>query len=124
VYKKALVMFAISFLVLGYLGTQPATPSATIVARIFTAMYFGFFLLMPIYTRWERTKPVPTRVTEHHSLDEQLPALFEEITELKPETGEPDHGVFRSSFFSRRPNPTGIRHVLTRFAKKLVESLD
>jgi ubiquinol-cytochrome c reductase cytochrome b subunit len=45
VYKKALALFVISFLVLGYLGTQPATPVATSVARVFTAIYFGFFFI-------------------------------------------------------------------------------
>lgn len=124
-YKKALLLFVISFFCLGYLGTQPATPTATLFARIFTVIYFGFFLLMPLYTRWEKTKPVPQRVTEEHGFDEQLPALLEEITELKPATdleiGDP---AFRSSFFNRRPNPDGIAKVITRLAKNLKESLD
>ena len=124
-YKKALLLFVISFFCLGYLGTQPATPTATLFARIFTVIYFGFFLLMPLYTRWEKTKPVPQRVTEEHGFDEQLPALLEEITELKPasslEIGDP---AFRSSFFNRRPNPDGIVKAITRLAKNLKESLD
>jgi ubiquinol-cytochrome c reductase cytochrome b subunit len=131
IYKKALLLFVISFLALGYLGTQPATPLMTNIARLFTAIYFGFFLLMPIYTRWEKTKPVPERVTMDLSLEEQIPALietFEEITELHPtDTKEPDdghHHAFRSVFFSRRPNPEGIRNVTSRLAKKLKESLD
>ena len=124
VHKKALLLFVISFIGLGYLGTQPATPTATTFARLFTAIYFGFFLLMPIYTRWEKTKPVPKRVTEEHSLEEQLPALFEEITELKPTSSEIGDAAFRSSFFSRRPNTEGIQNVMTRLAKKLIESLD
>ena len=57
-------MFAISFLALGYLGLQPATGRRTrCCARIFTVLYFAFFVLMPFYTRVEKTKPVPTRVT-------------------------------------------------------------
>lgn len=126
IYKKALLLFVISFLVLGYLGTQPATPEATLVARIFTAIYFGFFLLMPIYTRWEKTKPVPLRVTHQKSLEEQLPELiatFEEMTELKHSSHEVDD-VFSSSVFNRRPNPEGMLKVTTRLAKKIKESLD
>jgi|TARA_B110000902_G_scaffold266976_1_gene357275 ubiquinol-cytochrome c reductase cytochrome b subunit len=61
--KIAIVSFAISFVVLGYLGVKPATAGRTVVAQIFTVIYFLFFLLMPIYTRIEATKPVPERVT-------------------------------------------------------------
>jgi ubiquinol-cytochrome c reductase cytochrome b subunit len=32
---------------------------------VFAVMYFAFFLLMPWYTRIDKTKPVPTRVTYH-----------------------------------------------------------
>jgi ubiquinol-cytochrome c reductase cytochrome b subunit len=61
--KIALTIFAISFVSLGFLGTQPATPILTNFARLFGALYFAFFLLMPIYTSIDRTKPVPERVT-------------------------------------------------------------
>ena len=36
---------------------------ATVVARIFTALYFAFFLLMPWYSAIDKCKPEPTRVT-------------------------------------------------------------
>jgi ubiquinol-cytochrome c reductase cytochrome b subunit len=62
--KIALWVFAITFIVLAYLGLQPATPIATLFAQIFTGLYFAFFLLMPIYTKLEKTKPVPERVTQ------------------------------------------------------------
>ena len=123
-YKKMILVFVISFISLGYLGTQPATPLATTFARIFTAIYFAFFLLMPLYTRWEKTKPVPKRVTEHHSLEEQLPAILEEITEFRPTESEIGNPAFRSSFFNRRPNAEGIINLLNRLAKNLKESLD
>ena len=61
-YKLALYLFALSFLVLGYLGMMPATGIYVILARVFTVIYFAFFLLMPFYTRFENTKPVPNRV--------------------------------------------------------------
>jgi len=62
--KIALGIFAVTFVVLAYLGLQPATPVATLMAQIFTALYFAFFLLMPIYSKIDTTKPVPERVTE------------------------------------------------------------
>jgi len=65
IYKGALAAFVVSFVVLGYLGVQPATGLYTVLARIFTAVYFAFFLLMPFYTKIEKTKPVPERVVYH-----------------------------------------------------------
>jgi ubiquinol-cytochrome c reductase cytochrome b subunit len=66
--KSALALFVISFLVLGYLGTLSVTEGRTIAAQVFTLIYFAFFLLMPWYTRMEKTKPEPDRVTMkgHH----------------------------------------------------------
>jgi ubiquinol-cytochrome c reductase cytochrome b subunit len=61
-YKIALTLFAISFIILGYLGTQAPTPGYTLMAQICMAVYFGFFILMPWYTSREKTKPVPERV--------------------------------------------------------------
>jgi len=49
--------------VLGYLGLVPATEGRTTVAQILTVLYFLYFILMPFYTRMEKTKPVPERVT-------------------------------------------------------------
>ena len=62
-FKFFLISFAISFVALGYLGLQPPTPLFTNLARLFTVVYFAFFLLMPWYSKVDRTKPVPTRVT-------------------------------------------------------------
>ncbi|HEY5623179.1 MAG TPA: cytochrome bc complex cytochrome b subunit [Gammaproteobacteria bacterium] len=62
-YKVALTIFAISFLALGYLGLQAVSDTYTMLARLFTITYFAFFVLMPFYTSWEKTKPVPDRVT-------------------------------------------------------------
>ncbi len=61
--KIWLTLFAISFVVLGVLGAIPAGPVETNLARIFTVIYFLFFLLMPFYTSMETVKPVPDRVT-------------------------------------------------------------
>ena len=65
IYRSFLFAFAISFIVLGYLGLQHVTPAFTLAARIFTAVYFAFFILMPWYTKIDTTKPVPERVTYH-----------------------------------------------------------
>ena len=76
-YKSWLAAFVISFLILGYLGVVPVTvwgqfgegfpfhsaDKATVLARVLTAIYFLFFILMPWYTARDRTKPVPERVT-------------------------------------------------------------
>jgi len=64
-FKFFLFSFAISFVALGYLGLQPPTPAYTMAARIFTVVYFAYFLLMPWYSSIDKTKPVPTRVTYH-----------------------------------------------------------
>ena len=61
--KIALLIFAICFVILGILGAIPATPGRTLVAQICTALYFAYFILMPWYTRKEKTSPVPERVT-------------------------------------------------------------
>jgi ubiquinol-cytochrome c reductase cytochrome b subunit len=62
IFKIALAIFVVSFVVLGYLGVQPATPILTLMAQIFTTIYFLFFFLMPWYTKIEKTKPVPERI--------------------------------------------------------------
>ena len=62
--KVAIVTFGLAFAVLTWLGTQPATPVYTLIARVMTALYFLFFLAMPFYSKYEKTKPVPERIVE------------------------------------------------------------
>ncbi len=62
-FKIATFIFVISFIALGYLGTQPATELFTDMARLFSILYFAYFLLMPFYSAIDKTKPVPDRVT-------------------------------------------------------------
>lgn len=62
-FKTALTTFVVSFIALAYLGTVAATPTATIFSRVFSILYFAFFLLMPIYSKVDKTKPLPERVT-------------------------------------------------------------
>lgn len=61
--KIAITVFVICFIGLGYLGHEGVSPLRTMLARIFTVGYFGFFLLMPFYSAMEKTKPLPERVT-------------------------------------------------------------
>ena len=61
--KIFLALFIVSFFILGYLGMKYPTAERTLMAQICTAIYFGYFLLMPWYTKVERTKSVPDRVT-------------------------------------------------------------
>ncbi|WP_305790659.1 cytochrome b [Candidatus Endoriftia persephone] len=63
-YKVVLGLFVVDFIVLGYLGTQPTTDLYKLMAQIGTIYYFAFFLLMPIYSKMDKTKPVPERVTQ------------------------------------------------------------
>lgn len=61
--KVAISIFAISFVGLGYLGTEPASTLGTWMARLFSLGYFGFFLLMPFYSKWDHVGHPPARVT-------------------------------------------------------------
>lgn len=61
-----LAIFVISFVWLGKIGGGPGTdPAETIIGRILTFLYFAFFITMPIWTKLDKTKPVPERVTMH-----------------------------------------------------------
>ena len=61
-FKIALAAFTISFLFLGWLGMQEVTPLYVLMARVFSVVYFLFFLLMPFYTSTDNDKAVPDRV--------------------------------------------------------------
>ena len=79
-YKSFFAMFIVCFIVLGYLGVKPTSvwgqlgdwatfvdtkEIATWAARVLTIGYFAFFFLMPWYTKADKTKPEPARVTMH-----------------------------------------------------------
>lgn len=64
-HKYVLILFGITFLVLGYLGVQAPTAGRTLLSQVCTFIYFGFFLLMPWWSRAGQFKPVPSRVTFH-----------------------------------------------------------
>ncbi|MBF8744755.1 cytochrome b [Pseudomonas putida] len=61
--KVFLLVFCVAFVILGILGVLAPTPGRTLLSQVCTVLYFAYFLLMPFYTRLEKTKPVPERVT-------------------------------------------------------------
>jgi ubiquinol-cytochrome c reductase cytochrome b subunit len=61
--KWLYALFVINFLILGYLGVLPPSPIGERVSQVGTLFYFGFFLLMPWWSRLGEFKTVPTRVT-------------------------------------------------------------
>ena len=63
--KWLYAIFVVNFLVLGYLGINPPSPIGTVVSQVGTLFYFGFFLLMPWWSRIGTFKPVPERVNFH-----------------------------------------------------------
>ena len=62
-HKVMYGLFVLVFAVLGYLGVQPPSPVGERVSQVGTLFYFGFFLLMPWWSRVGHSKPVPDRVT-------------------------------------------------------------
>ncbi|MBS3785425.1 MAG: cytochrome bc complex cytochrome b subunit [Gammaproteobacteria bacterium] len=70
-HKVALGLFAAAFVFLSYLGLKAPSDiivgfTVTLWAQIWTVVYFGFFVFLYVYTAFgfERTKPVPERVTD------------------------------------------------------------
>ncbi len=62
-HKVLLGSFVVSLFILGWLGTQPVSDLNALLGRIFTIVYFGFFVGLYVISKFERTKPVPDRVT-------------------------------------------------------------
>lgn len=69
IFKVLLSIFVFAFLILGFLGTKPPEyaffgliPGAP-VAQVFTFYYFLFFLTMPWWSKIDKYKPEPERVT-------------------------------------------------------------
>ncbi len=64
--KIYIVVFGFNFVLLTWLGTQPATVTLTMVAQVASVIYFGWFAFLLIAPMIEKTKPVPERVTGGH----------------------------------------------------------
>jgi len=64
--KAMLAMLVVCFIWLGVIGSGPGTAIwETWVGRVLTFLYFAFFITMPLWTKADRSKPVPERVTMH-----------------------------------------------------------
>ena len=67
-YKAALTVFVVSFIILGYMGMKNPDHvdlflfRNVVWAQVCTMTYALFFILMPMYTVWDETKPEPERV--------------------------------------------------------------
>ncbi len=79
-YKVGLAVFVLAFFGLGavgagitaevipeWFGNVDLTTWENLFGRVMTILYFGFFVFLWAYTHfgWEKTKPVPDRVTMH-----------------------------------------------------------
>ena len=62
--RSLLIMVVVSFLALGYLGSQQATGWTVWLGQFFTGLYFLYFILLPIVSRLEPCQPVPERIPE------------------------------------------------------------
>ncbi|MFV8820148.1 ubiquinol-cytochrome c reductase [Haliea sp. E17] len=95
--RVMLVLFTASFLILGVLGVKAPTASRTFLAQICSIFYFAFFLLMPIWSAMDKTRPVPERVTTDggigfwRSLGALLLILALTIIPLKAVGAESEH---------------------------------
>jgi ubiquinol-cytochrome c reductase cytochrome b subunit len=64
--KAMLALFVVCFVWLGKIGAGPGTdPVEAIIGRVLTFLYFAFFITMPLWSKLDKTKPVPERVTMH-----------------------------------------------------------
>ena len=63
IFKTALGLFTVAFVALSYFGMQPPSEIGTFISRAGTVIYFAFFILMPWYSKIDKTKPEPERVT-------------------------------------------------------------
>ena len=64
-YRQFFWLFVITCVMLGWLGSKPPTGTYLILARIFTAYYFGFFVvILPLLGIFEKTKPLPNSISE------------------------------------------------------------
>lgn len=61
--RMAFLLMLLSFIALGILGQQELNPFNQHLAQGATILYFAYFLGMPFYTRFEKTRPLPERIT-------------------------------------------------------------
>lgn len=62
IYKVMFWAFVANFFFLGYLGGKPAEQPYTWMSQVATALYFGFFFILPWIAKIEKTKPLPDSI--------------------------------------------------------------
>ena len=62
VYRIMILIMAVTFFTLAWVGEQPPLPKYFLIERLGAIIYVGFYVLLPIVSRFEPTRPVPERV--------------------------------------------------------------
>jgi len=62
-FKLALSAFVLSFLILGWLGMQSGSTIQGYMTVVCTVIYFSYFVFLFFYSKNEKHKPIPERVT-------------------------------------------------------------
>jgi ubiquinol-cytochrome c reductase cytochrome b/c1 subunit len=64
-FKQFFWLWVIACIGLGYLGSKPPEGVYVLLSRIFTAYYFGFFIIiLPLLGIFEKTKPLPNSISD------------------------------------------------------------
>jgi quinol-cytochrome oxidoreductase complex cytochrome b subunit len=63
VFRIFYATFIINFILLGYIGSQPAEGIFIPIGQLATAYYFGYFLvILPLLSKFEKTLPLPESI--------------------------------------------------------------
>ena len=64
-FKQFFWLWVIACIGLGYLGSKPPEGAYVLISRIFTAYYFGFFIIvLPLLGIFEKSKPLPNSISD------------------------------------------------------------
>jgi quinol-cytochrome oxidoreductase complex cytochrome b subunit len=55
-------MFLVNFVILGWCGKNPPEGMYVVISQCSTAFYFLFFALLPVLSKYEKAKPLPTTI--------------------------------------------------------------
>uniref|UniRef100_E6QUE8 Cytochrome b n=1 Tax=mine drainage metagenome TaxID=410659 RepID=E6QUE8_9ZZZZ len=64
VYRMMIILLVATFATLAWVGEQPPLPKYHLIEVAGALLYLGFFLLLPVISKFEPTRPVPERVTQ------------------------------------------------------------
>jgi ubiquinol-cytochrome c reductase cytochrome b/c1 subunit len=64
-FKQFFWLWVIACIGLGYLGSKPPEGAYVLISRVFTAYYFGFFIIiLPLLGIFEKPKPLPNSISD------------------------------------------------------------